>query len=232
MTRIAKISVIFITLLSHFSDIRIHYAIVYNVLMLLLITLIFVQFWKSKENPEINIPEILVSVFALYLLINNVLQGSFIGNNNLYRYLTILLLYFGFKILFQNDKNILQYFFYAILASLSIEVLISFGQIFGLVQNSDGKFIIGGLFGNPGALAGFLSIVIPFLLVIILNYKDMFQMENFYYAIIFGFSCSVFLIIYSNSRGAWIASFVGMGLAINHRYKENGTRNNWNEYQL
>jgi len=188
-------------------------------LILLLTAVIFVQNWKNKETLKINIPEILISVFVLYLFISNVFQGSFIGNNNLYGYLTILLIYFGLKILFQNDKNIFQYIFYGILASLFIEVLVSFGQIFGLVQNSDAKFIVGGLFGNPGALAGFLSVIVPFLLIVILNYKKFFHSENLYYLIICCFFGAIYLIISSNSRGAWIVSFVGIVLATNHKYK-------------
>ena len=219
MKKSAKILIVIIVILSHLYSIEVHCSAFYNLSMFLLALVVFIHSLINKESLQFTIPDILVLVFALYLFINNIFQGSFTGNSNLFQYLTLLLLYSGLRIIFQNDKDILRYILFGILASIYIEGFISFGQIFGLVQNTDTKFIVGGLFGNPGALAGFLSTVAPFLFVIILNYKKLFQSENLYYALICGFLCAIYLIISSNSRGAWIATFIGVVLALNHRYK-------------
>lgn len=219
MKKSAKILIVIIIILCHLYTTEVHCAAFYNLSMFLLVLVVFIYSLINKKSLQFTIPDILVLVFALYLFINNIYQGSFAGNSNLFQYLTLLLLYFGLRIIFQNDKDILRYILFGILASIYIEVLFSFGQIFGLIQNTDTKFIVGGLFGNPGALAGFLSITSPFLFVIILNYKRIFNSENFYYLIICGFLCAIYLIISSNSRGAWMASLFGLVLALNHRYK-------------
>lgn len=99
--------------------------------------------------------------FVAYLFANNIINGSFWGNERLYYYLSLLLLYFAFKILYRNDNVILKFVFYGLLAGLIIELLTGFGQLFGITPNSDSKFLLGGLFGNPGAQLAVGSHCVP-----------------------------------------------------------------------
>ncbi len=220
MNNTLKISLVLILITSHLLDKSIHAAVVHYLLILLLVIAVFVQYrnGENKNDLKMVIPDIFMVVFALYLFLNNAFQGSFVGNKSLYDFLAIFLLYFGIRILLQNNKSFLRYIFYGILASVCLEIMTSFAQIFGFLKNSDAQFVFGGLFGNPGALAGYLSITVPFLLFVILNYKQFFRSENLYYFIVGCFSSAIYLILVANSRGAWIASFVGLGLVLNLKY--------------
>lgn len=220
MNKALKISLVLILIAGHLLHASIHVAVVHHLLILLFGVAVVVQCWDGENNNylKMGLPDILMVVFALYLFLNNVYQGSFLGNKSLYDFLTIFMFYFGIRNLFENKKSILRYIFYGILASVCLEILTSFAQIFGFLQNSDAQFVFGGVFGNPGALAGYLSITAPLLLFVILNEKKFFRSENLYYFIVCCFSSAIYLIIVANSRGAWIASFVGLGLVLNLKY--------------
>ncbi|MBD3374583.1 hypothetical protein GF406_06045 [candidate division KSB1 bacterium] len=221
MNKTVKISLVLILMTSHLLYTGIHAAVVHHLLLLLLVIAMLGQHWngENKKYLKMSTPDILMVVFVLYLFLNNAFQGSFVGNKSLYDFLSIFLLYFGIRFLVQNNKSILRYIFYGILVTVFLEIMTSFGQIFRVLQNSDAQFVFGGLFGNPGALAGYLSITAPFMLFVILNYKKFFQSENLYYFIVCCFASAVYLIIVANSRGAWIASFVGLYLVLNQKYK-------------
>lgn len=181
--------------------------------------LMLIQFLRNNEPFKINIPDLLILCFTLYLFLNNVLNGTFWGNDRLYGLLIILLLYFAFSFLYKIDKGILPFIFYGLLTGLAVELIVGFGQLFGIFSNSDSKFVLGGLFGNPGAFAGYLAIIVPFLLAFYLHRKQLYKSENLGYAIIFGFYASICLIILSNSRGAWISGFAGLYFVLNHQYQ-------------
>lgn len=220
MRTTGRILVFMLVLFSHFigeTDVWFH--ILVYVTIAILSSLLFVQFLKNKKPFHVNIPDILILCFTIYLFLINIFNDNFWGNDRLYNLLIILLLYFAFSFLYKKDKGILLFIFYGLLAGLVVELIIGFGQLFGVFSNSDSKFVLGGLFGNPGAFAGYLAIISPFLLVFILQRKQFFKSENSGYAITFSFCASACLILLSNSRGAWIACFAGLFFVLNQRYK-------------
>lgn len=221
MKAAVRILVILLMVICHFVTTEISmwsYAVLYLVIALLSV-LAIIAFWKSGEPLRISIPEFLLIGFVSFLFLNNGIKGSLFGNERLLNYLILLLLYFAFVMLYQTDKDILKFIFYGLLAGLITELIIGFGQLFGIIPNSDTKFLLGGLFGNPSAFAGYLAIVFPFLLVIIFLYKELYKSENLLYTTVLSLFCAASLVILCNSRGAWIASFIGPTLVLNHKYK-------------
>ncbi|MDC9722854.1 MAG: O-antigen ligase family protein [Urechidicola sp.] len=129
------------------------------------------------------------------------------------------MLYYVFKIFYKNDDQILKYILYGLYATFTIELIFGFSQFLGLSSNLDSKFVLGGLFGNPGAFAGYLAVLSPFLMVVVFYNKQLFKSENFQYITIFLLFCSTILIIVSNSRGAWIAFIIGVGYVLFEKYR-------------
>jgi len=193
-------------------------AILYLVIIVLSIITV-TDFWKKKKALKINFPELFLSLFLIYLIINNGIKGTLWDNERLLIYLTAFFTYFVLIFLYKRDKKILDYLFYGIVISTGIEITVGFGQIFGMIPNSDPQFILGGLFANPAAYAGHLGVVSPFILALILHDKEKFTSENFYYILIICFISTVLLIIISDSRGAWLSLLVGSLVVLNYKYK-------------
>jgi large-conductance mechanosensitive channel len=102
-----------------------------------------------------------------------------------------------------------------------MEIALGFGQIFGWIENSDANFRLGGAFGNPGAYAGFLGVVAPLILSVVLDYnrnEHDKKAENRYYLLIGCFVFTVYLLVISKSRGAWLACASGCLVVVNCRY--------------
>ncbi|MBI9069239.1 MAG: O-antigen ligase family protein [Salinivirgaceae bacterium] len=216
-----RILVILLIVSCHFvtTEISVWANTIFYLAVVLLSVYAVVVFWRSGQPLKINIPEILLVGFIAYLFTNNIINGSFWGNERLLNYLILLLLYFAFALLCKTDKGILNFIFYGLLAGITLELIVGFGQMFGIVPNSDTQFVLGGLFGNPGAFAGYLSIVSTFILATVFFQKQIFKSENYYYAAIFCFFCAVCLIAFSDSRGAWIAFLAGLAFVLNHKFE-------------
>ncbi len=221
MKTIGRILVFILVLIIHFNTTGMYvwsHAVLYAIIAILT-GMVVVQFLKDNEPLKINIPDILIVCFTIYLFLNNIFNDTFWGNARLYNLLLLLIFYFVLAFLYKKDKKILTFIFYGLLTGLALELVIGFGQLFGVFANSDSKFILGGLFGNPGAYAGYLAIITPFLLVILLQHKQLCKSENLLYAIILCFSISICLIIVSNSRGAWVSCFAGLLFILNQKYQ-------------
>lgn len=221
MKAAARVLVIMLMVVCHFETTRFFVwsqVALYSVI-LLLVLLSVIEFWKNGRSIKIAIPEILLIGFIIYLFTINIVNGTFLGNHRLFNYLTILLLYFAFAGLQQKDKAIIKFIFYGLLAGLSLQLTVGFAQLFGLISNSDSKFVLGGLFGNPGAFAGYMAITLPFILAFVFIYKRAYKSENFFYLIVLCFFCAVCLVILCDSRGAWLASFIGMSIVLIQQYK-------------
>jgi tetratricopeptide (TPR) repeat protein len=128
------------------------------------------------------------------------------------------LLFFAFGIFFSADRHIGKWGFYAITASVMVELLLGFGQLFGWIPNYDVHFRLGGAFGNPGAYAGYLAAVSPMILAVLLVYRRHRKAENIYYLLTTCFIFVVFMLIMSRSRGAWLACALGCMMALNDRF--------------
>lgn len=175
-------------------------------------------FLKNNFSLKYSTPELLLLLFIAYLLITNGIRGSFFDNERLLTYITFLMLYFPLSLVYKKDKGLLRYLLYGILITTSLEVVVGFGQIFDFIPNPQSQFVLGGLFGNPGAYGGHLSIVFAIILVMVLYRKELRISENIYYA---SFTCLLsiaFLLIMSDSRGAWIAAFSGLALILNLKF--------------
>lgn len=221
MKIVARILVVVLLIVSHFVGTTFFVwasAILYLVVTLLSIVSV-IQFWKSKKLLKVNFPEILLLLFVIYVCLNNVVNSTFSGNGNLFNYLIFFLLYFAFVFLYNNDKEIIKFLFLGLFAGFLLELLLGYGQLFGVFSNSDSKFVLGGLFGNPGAFSGYLAVFSSFLLTIICFYKELFKSENFLLAILFSFFCGVCLIILCDSRGAWVAISISAVFVLNQRYR-------------
>ena len=191
----------------------------FYLLVIILSSITIVELRKNKSLIKITIPEILLFSFILYLIFNNIFRSTFFVNHYFHNYLTLFLLYYVFKISYKNDNEILKYILYGLYATFTIELMFGFSQFLGLSLNIDSKFIIGGLFGNPGTFAGYLAVLSPFLMVVVFYNKQFLKSENFQYITIFILFCSTILIIVSNSRGAWLAFIIGVGFVLFEKYR-------------
>ncbi|HSD09294.1 O-antigen ligase family protein [Flavobacterium sp.] len=225
MKTTARILIIILLIVSHFIVTALFVwssAILYLVVTLLSIVSV-IQFWKSEKLLKISIPEILLSLFVFYVCLNNVFNGTLLGNGSLFNYLIFCLLYFSFVFLYNSDKGIVRFMFLGLFAGFSLELIVGYGQLFGVIPNVDSKFVMGGLFGNPGAFAGYLAIFSTFLLAVVCFYKDLFKSENFLFAILFSFFCAICLIILCDSRGAWLAICISFSFILNQKYRFTNT---------
>ncbi|MDR7210563.1 O-antigen ligase family protein [Flavobacterium piscis] len=221
MKTTARILVVILFIVSHFMGTALFVwssAILYLVVTLLSIVSV-IQFWKSEKLLKINIPEILLLLFVVYVCLNNVFNATFSGNGNLFNYLIFFLLYFVFVFLYNTDKEIGRFLFLGLFAGFVLELMVGYSQLFGVIPNSDSKFVVGGLFGNPGAFAGYLAIISSFLLAVVCFYKELFKSENFLLAILFSFFCAICLIILCDSRGAWVSICISIVFVLNQKYK-------------
>lgn len=186
--------------------------------MLLLSGMALVRVIKGSAALRLSWPEFLLFLFMVYLAADNIFYETFVSNGRLLTFILFLLSYFVFSILFEEDKLLLRTFILGVIFGVAIEVFVGYGQLFGVFQNTDSKFLIGGLLGNPGALAGFLSIASSFLLVLAIDFRRYNISENIQYFIIFLLCSSIFLIIACDSRGAWVSCVVGILTALHSKY--------------
>jgi hypothetical protein len=149
-----------------------------------------------------------------------IFQGNPYGTHRIYVVLVCWLLFFVFYSLSGNER-IIKSIFWIIISTVILEIFLGFGQIFGWIENDDANFRLGGAFGNPGAYAGFLGVVSPLILAVTLDYsqkKRNAKDENLYYLLIACFVFTVYMLVISKSRGAWLASVLGCMLVVNYRY--------------
>jgi tetratricopeptide (TPR) repeat protein len=99
-----------------------------------------------------------------------------------------------------------------------MEVVWGLGQMFGWINNESEHFILGGSFGNPSAYGGYLAVLSPLILALLLSYRRNRKAENLYYFLVVCFAFVLYLLVVSQSRGAWIAALLGCLLVLNARY--------------
>ncbi len=220
MKTATRFLVILIMVLYHFKDTTLS---IWTDAILLLSILLFssialVISFKNDLSLKCRIPEVAILLFITYLLINNGIRGTLFNNDRLLMYIISFILYFPLSIVYKKDKGILRYLLYGILITTSLEVLVGFGQIFNIIPNTQSQFTLGGLFGNPGAYSGHLAIVFAFVLTMVMYHKELRISENIYYISFVCLLSTIFLIIISDSRGAWIAAFSVLVYMLNYRY--------------
>lgn len=150
-----------------------------------------------------------VAIFVAYLFIMYAFRGNVYDNYKIYVVLTCWFLFITFIPIFCKNRHSLKQVCWFTVIGAYLEIVFGLGQQFGWIGNSDDYFILGGSLGTPGAYAGYLSVVFPLVLSLMLGYKRNKKAENLY---IFLFVCLVFMlyfIVISQSRGAWIACLLG-----------------------
>jgi tetratricopeptide (TPR) repeat protein len=147
-----------------------------------------------------------------------VIRGNIYGTYRIYIIIANWLLFFVFGIFFSTDRHLKKWCFFAIIASVSLEIALGFGQLFGWLPNNNDFFRLGGAFGNPGAYAGYLAVVSPLILSVLLLYRRNRKAENMFYFLTVCFVFSIFMLLFSRSRGAWLACGLGCLLVLNDRF--------------
>jgi hypothetical protein len=184
-------------------------------------TLVCLATTLSKNRNKLHLSRTgtaLVTILCIILLLHLVIRGNIYGTYRIYIIIANWLLFFVFGILFSADRYLKEWCFYAIAASVAIEITLGFGQLFGWLPNNNEYFRLGGAFGNPGAYAGYLAVVSPLVLSVLLAYKRSRKTENLFYFLVVCFVFSVFMLLFSRSRGAWLACGLGCLLVLNDRF--------------
>lgn len=163
--------------------------------------------------------ECLISILCTYILIQMVVRGHEYGSYWIFSVAILWLLFFAFKNLFHQNRLFVKYTFWFVVAGAGLEILYGFGQLFGFIGNGESHFILGGSLNNPGAYAGYLSAVFPLILSVWLIYdKRHKKAENISYVLASCLILMFYLIIISQSRGAWIACSVGSLVVLNNKF--------------
>lgn len=220
MKKITNILIFLLILFSHFRMAEINVFLQGFLYALILVLSLIAVYHRLRDNEPIhfNILDVLIICFSSYLILNNIIQENFHSNKRIHDLLFNLSLLPILSIFFKKDRGIINTLFLGFTIAAGVEICIGFCQLFGLIQNSDPKFVLGGLMGNPGAFAGHLAIFSPFLLFAVINHKLFGQSEDLFYALIFCLCSALFLIGISESRGAWISASLGLIYVLNTRF--------------
>lgn len=124
--------------------------------------------------------------------------------------------FLGLRKIFRQ-QSIRENVLWFIVCGAYIEIVIGFLQLFGVIGNGYSEFRFGGSFGNPGMCAGYFSVITPIVLSRILNSQE----DNEYsrYALLLCFILMLYFVVISYSRGAWIATTLGIAYIIEKHYK-------------
>ena len=183
------------------------------------ITSLFILRKDNKKRVfNVNWGHIIVSLIFISLVIRFLIQGNPYGSYRVYTILICWFLFFIFSLLLHEDKRFLKLLFWIVVSTIIIEVVFGLGQLLGLFNNDNDLFGFGGSFGNPGAFAGFLSIISPLILSVSLSYKRNKKTENLYYLLLGCFIFTLYLLIISESRGAWLACLLGCIVVLYYKF--------------
>lgn len=173
---------------------------------------------SRKRNIVIgDISNILVLSYLLFLIICWVIIGNAYGSDYYYFIIICWLLLLVLRQLFV-DRHIRKVILYSILICAWIEIVLGFGQLYGLIENNNSFFQFGGTFGNPGAYSGYLSVIFPIVLSAYLAYRRKQEYENIQYVLLACLFFMLTLIALSFSRGAWLSCMIGCILVIKRYY--------------
>jgi tetratricopeptide (TPR) repeat protein len=194
------------------------YGIFYVAILSLSLILALTNIRREKAGLHLNAGTVcafalLMAMFACALFWKNPYGGY-----HQYVLLGCWLLLFIFMYLFARKKSAVGGAWRIIVATAIVEVVWGLGQMFGWTNNESEHFILGGSFGNPSAYGGYLAALSPLILALILSYKRNKKAENLYYFLAVCFVFVLYLLVVSQSRGAWIAALLGCLLVLNARY--------------
>lgn len=182
------------------------------------ITMLLLTSFYIKELKLRSKADLFVMFLFLFILSHLIIRGNEYGGYWIYTILLCWILFFVLKKIFYNDGYFLTYTFWLIVLGVYIEILLGFAQLLGLLENNNNFFVLGGSLGNPGAYAGYLCVIFPFLLPFLFVYKSR-KTGNAYYVLLMCLVFSFYLITVSFSRGAWIACFMSSFYVLNNHYE-------------
>ena len=189
------------------------YWIFFGAFMLISLSIFHQKDCRLNKSIWIAVPGLLF----LSLIVRLLFQGNIYGTLTIYFLLAYCLLFFIWIILFNEDKSRIKTIAGIVILTVVIEIVWGFAQLFGFIANNNNYFILGGSFGNPNAYAGFLSVVAPLILSLLLTYRRNKRTEKSYY-----FLMALLLIAYilfiSKSRGSLLAASLGCLIVTAYHY--------------
>jgi tetratricopeptide (TPR) repeat protein len=199
------------------SGATVAHAIFYaSFITLLGLAVIFRQ--KGSKLRTGRVATALAAAACALLLLQLAIRGNIYGVYHLYIVMASWLLFFVLVIFFSAGRRLKKWCCFAAIASAAFEVALGFGQLFGWAPSGSEHFRLGGAFGNPGAYAGYLAAVSPLMLSLLLAYRRSRKAENLLYCLAVCLAFSVFMLLISRSRGAWLAAGLGCLLVLNDRF--------------
>lgn len=166
------------------------------------------SFESQNKSMIISPIDIVMGCFFIYQLTTYCVRGDMYGTFLAYLFPLCSGLYFVFKRIMSYNKIRHSLTWVLVLWSY-IEIGVCFAQMLNLINFSNSSFIFGGTFGNPGALAAFMSVLLPIFVSETNIYKKCPSKRFQYNCLSLCICLLVIFILLSNSRGAWIASLAG-----------------------
>lgn len=154
-----------------------------------------------------------IAAYVVWLLMGMALKGSEFHTDRGYLFCICWLLFFTMQSMFA-DHTIRGIMIWIFVVCAGLEMVIGFGQLFGLLGNGDSLFTLGGSFSNPAMFAAYLSLVMPFVLAEYLCIRKNPDYETKQYVLLGGLILGAYFIAISYSRGAWIASAISIGYVV------------------
>ncbi len=216
MNKLASILILVLLISLHMSYPS-SYVERYAVFYVLAAALICIGLFYTRDCVTRDIFNIFALAYLLFLFADGIIRENVYGPDY-YCFVTICwLLFLVLRKLFLS-RHIQKSVICSIIVCAWIEIAVGFGQLYGLMENSNSFFWLGGSLGNPGAYSGYLSVIFPMVLSVYLTCRRNRKCENVQYFLL---ACLIFmfaLIILSRSRGAWLACLIGCVFVIEHYY--------------
>lgn len=178
----------------------------------------------THTRIRLNIAFGIISFLVINIVTQYLWQGNSFGAYRLYTTAMLWLLFFLFSLQLQHNRQYAKHISWLVIFTVAIEVLWGIAQSIGLLNNSEQLFSIGGSLGNPGAYAGYLAAISPLLLSLLLAYKKRKKYENIYYVLLTFLILSLYLLLVTQSRGAWIACAIGCSSVLLYKYAASFSR--------
>jgi len=189
----------------------------YAAFYVLAVALICIGLFLKRDNVTRDVCNILAFAYLLFLFADGIIRRNTYGSDFCCFMIVCWLLFLVLSMLFLS-RHIQKSLICSIIVCAWIEIVVGFGQLYGLMENGNAFFQFGGSLGNPGAYSGYLSVIFPIVLSVYLTCRRNRDCENVRYLLL---ACLIFmlaLIFLSRSRGAWLACLIGCVFVIEHYY--------------
>lgn len=183
----------------------------------LAVALVCIGLFHTQDCVTRGICNILALAYLLFLFADGIIRGNIYGSAYCYFMIVCWLLFLILRKLFIG-RHVQKCVICSIIVCAWIEIAVGFGQLYGLMENGNAFFQLGGSLGNPGAYSGYLSVIFPIIFSVYLTCRRNRKCENVQYLLL---ACLIFmfaLIILSRSRGAWLACLIGCVFVIEHYF--------------